>query len=332
MIDIFVYPVSAIMKLWHLILHSFLGDQTAWLVSIPLLVLTVRSLIWPLNWSAIRSGRRSALMRPELAALNAELAQATTTADIAAHKAKVKEVHERYHYRPVAGCLIPFIMVPVFIGLYQVILRMARPSFTGAIGLISADEVEDFRSTTLAGVPLPAYVSMPESWATQYGVTGGEVRHLIMPLLLAALAATFINMCISCYRGFLTTQFDKTMPRRMLYLLAFFAVLTPYLLWNAAIHGPVPVAVILYWFTSNLYTLTQTLVNETLLRRRYPLSDAAHAARRESWQRHRASRKIPRAERRAQKKAAKAEAKRVAELRAQLLREEREAKKSGEES
>ena len=52
MLDAFAYPVSGIMKLWHLLLHNALGleEQTAWFFAIIGLVITVRGLLLPFFW------------------------------------------------------------------------------------------------------------------------------------------------------------------------------------------------------------------------------------------------------------------------------------------
>lgn len=84
MLEVFMYPVSGILKLWHLLFASFLDESMAWLVAIVFLVLTVRSFIAPLNWLSVRSGRISALMRPEAYAIRDRLNAATTVEEAVA--------------------------------------------------------------------------------------------------------------------------------------------------------------------------------------------------------------------------------------------------------
>ena len=78
MLEVFMYPVSGIMKLWHLLFGSFLDGSAAWILTIVFLVLTVRAIIAPLNWMSVKQGRIAALMRPEMTELNAELRHAST--------------------------------------------------------------------------------------------------------------------------------------------------------------------------------------------------------------------------------------------------------------
>src|SRR5690625_1378881 len=119
MLDIFVYPVSGIMKLWHLLTHHFFDEQTAWLVSILLLVRTVRPLIAPLTRYSVKAAGSSPLLRPRKTALTT----ATTPDAVQATQDAFEAMHKAHDYSPAIGWLPPRIMLPVFLGLYQVVLR-----------------------------------------------------------------------------------------------------------------------------------------------------------------------------------------------------------------
>ena len=329
MLDIFVYPVSGIMKLWHLLTHHFFDEQTAWLVSIVLLVLTVRSLIAPLTWYSVKAGRISALLRPRKAALPT----ATTPEEFQANQDAIDAMHKEHDYNPAIGCLPPLIMLPVFLGLYQVVLRMARPTFNGSIGFITAEEVDSFRDTMLNGVPIPAFISMPDSWATDLAVDPALVREKALPWLVLAIAFTVINLCISTTRSFWTTDFNSKLTRRVFILMLILIPFIPILLWSLAMNGPIPLAVIFYWFCTNLFTLSLTIVCQIALAKNYPLTDEVHNMRRESITDFREFRKLPSAEKKEHKAATKAENKKTAEIRREAnkirmakRREERQAK------
>lgn len=145
--EIFVYPVSAVIKLWHLLFHNALGidASTAWVLSLVGLVVTVRALIAPFSFMQIRAGRLAILMRPERKRLADDYAENRSHDALVEYRAKEKELKEKYEFNAAAGCLPIFIQLPVFIGLYRVLLRMARP-IEGAdaaqhpsIGLLSSD-------------------------------------------------------------------------------------------------------------------------------------------------------------------------------------------------
>lgn len=289
MLEIFNYPVSGIMKAWHFLLQNVLGmdSSLSWLISIVLLVITVRTLIAPITWVAVRSGRVSAMMRPEKEAIEREYRDATDVDSVAARDKALKDLNKRYRFRPAAGCLPPLIMFPVFIGLYRVVFYMASPDNHGAeanVGMLTPEEIASFRDATYRDVPLTAFPAMPQDWAQSMGVTGEQVFNTILPLLIAAITFTVVNMAMSLYRSYWTTDFSSTVMRRMFYFMIFMGVfLFPWLLWTVATTGPVPVAIVLYWFCSNLYTLLQTISFNWLVHRKYPLEDIHHEVRRRSW-------------------------------------------------
>lgn len=305
MLEIFMYPVSGIMKLWHLLLSLFMADTTAWLISIVLLVLTIRLLISPLNWISVRTGRIGALIRPQSNAIMERRRAAKDVDELMAADADLKALHAEHNFRPGLGCLPPLIMLPVFIGLYQVLLRMARPSASeqSNIGLLNAEEIAAFRTAEFNGIPLPAFMSMPQEWAASLGVTGEQVREVMTPWLIAAIVFTVVNLIIAIYRLYLTTQFDTAIGRRLFYMMVGFVFFVPLMLWSIATHGPIPSAIILYWACTNLFTLIQTIVFEVILRTRYPLNDSVHEMRRESIKNFRAPKeKLTRSEKKDAKK------------------------------
>ena len=330
---LFMYPVSGILKLWHSLVHSVVPENAAWLISLVLLVLTVRGLIAPLNWMSVLAGRRAALMRPEKLELDERKKQASSVAEMKELLKEEQALTKKYNYNPLVGCLPSLIMIPAFLGLYRVILGMAQPQAKDHIGLLNHHDVEAFRATELSNIPLPAYVSMPADTANYLGVTGDDVRSFITPLLIAALVCTVLNMIISQARTYSTLQYDQGVTRRMFYFMIVMTALIPFMLWSAAMTGPVPVAVILYWFCSNLFTLLQTIVFEFILRKRYPLTDAVHDLRRRSraaFKENKRQAKPSKAEKDAERDRKRTQAKLQGEARKELMAEKRAQKAAAE--
>ncbi|QGU05761.1 membrane protein insertase YidC [Corynebacterium comes] len=282
MLEPFIYPVSGVLKLWHILMRSVFGmdDSAAWLISIFGLVLTVRLLLIPLFWAQAKSARIGVAMRPEQAALKEEYATRTDRESVAEFERKSKDLRESYGYKVSAGCLPTLIQIPVFLGLYQVLLRMARPS-TGLevapetrIGLLNADEIQAFLRSSVNGIPLPAYVAMPEEMLSQLGTTSADVRSFILPFLIGAVVFTTGNMIASITRNAKTMDWDSGAARAVNRFLILMTVLIPILLVTLALNGPLPVAIILYWFANNLWTLVQTLILYPLVYRKVPLHES----------------------------------------------------------
>ena len=294
MYEVFMYPVSGIMKFWHWLISSFVGESTAWLISIILLVITVRGVVVPLNWISVRSARIGALIRPENNRIKKQMNSATTTEEMAELMQEEKNLMKSYNYNPAAGCVPPLVMIPAFIGLYQVLLRMSNiESGSTTVGMLNASDVSAFRETTFYGAPLTDF-------AREHG-------GLINPILIAAIAFTMANSVISLVRSFRTTQFDQKVNRRVFILMGFLLLVIPFFLWHLAQTGPIPVAIILYWGCAYLFMLIQTAIFEIILHRDYPLTEDVHAMRRESIRRWRKREKEP--------TLSKEEKKRVSQLR-----------------
>ncbi|AJE34302.1 inner membrane protein translocase component YidC [Corynebacterium humireducens NBRC 106098 = DSM 45392] len=293
----FIYPVSGVLKLWHILLHSVLGinDSTAWIISLFGLVLTVRLFLVPFFWAQAKTARISTAMRPEQMALKDEYATRTDRESVAEQMRREKELKERYGHKVSAGCVPALIQLPVFLGLYQVLIRIARPTDELAVaadtrvGFLNAEEIKAFLRATVNDVPLPAYISMPEETLARLGTTAGDVRSFVLPYLLAAVVFTSVNMAVSIWRNQQTLDWESGMARGMHRVIIILAVLVPFLLFWIAFTGPLPVAIVLYWFANNLWTMVQTLIMYPILHRQIPLDESFHELHRQGREKARAA-------------------------------------------
>ncbi|WP_291313878.1 membrane protein insertase YidC [Corynebacterium sp. UBA2622] len=306
MMEAFVYPVSAVMKLWHWLLASVfdVSSSHAWVASVILLVVTIRALIAPLMWITYKTNRQMVLMRPKLAAIEEKYGTDTTPEGLREQERARKEVHQEHSYNPVAGCLPAFIQMPFFLGLYRLLFWMALPDRAEghSLGVLSPDDVASFQSASFFGVPLPAYVSMEPDQFELLGTTLADVRSVAVPMMAFAIFFTTFNLVLSQIRTRSTLQWDSRVARGMYLMMWSFVPLVPLSIGIAGMTGLVPIALLLYWFTGNLWTLVQTVVLWWLIVRSYPLGDDARshifstrdvalAERREKKQRKRSRRR-----------------------------------------
>lgn len=332
MLELFVYPVSVVMKLWHLILHGLFGMEatTAWIASIFGLIVTVRALIAPMTWMQKRSGRRSVLMRPEMTALHEKYGDSVDPQEILAYRREQKALYAKYDYNIAAGCIPPLIQLPVFLGLYRLLLWLGRPetheSGSGAVGVLSARDVAQFQEARFLDVPVASYVAMPAERLTALGATRDDVIDLVLPLLIAAVVFTTVNMIIALFTSWQTMNWASTASRRLFWVMVALAVLAPVLLLWIGLYGPIPVALVLYWFANNLWTLGQNIIMTWQLERRYPESEEHKAKRRADREKLVASRRDARAAKQAMKQRRReirrAPGEEATLLRAQLAEEE----------
>lgn len=230
------------------------------------LVIVVRSLIAPTSLMQLKSVRINVLLRPELRALAEEYREKTDKESLTEYDQRVKELREKHNYNAWAGCIPVLIQFPAFIGLYQVLLRMARPrdgletAQHNAIGLLNSDEISSFLQGHVAGVPLPAYISMTPEQHAMLGTTRESVYDFVFPLAITAVCFTVFNLGLALFRNVTTLDWDSKIARFMVGVTASFIIFIPYTLLKAALHGPVPAAIVMYWFANNLWTLAQSLI------------------------------------------------------------------------
>lgn len=276
MLEAFVYPVSAVMKLWHWLLADVfnVAPDTAWVLSICLLVLTVRGLLVPSYWSTFKSSRKMLMMRPEQIALEERYGASLEPDDITAHEKALKELNKEYGYNPLSGCIPPLVQLPFILGLYRLLIWMSVPENgrTGSdIGLLNPDDIAGFLKASFLGVPLPAYVSMSQEQFAALGTTGDDVRAVAIPLLIFAIIFTTFNMFVSQLRSRVHMDWNERMAVRIYDLMWWLMLLIPVMLGFVGMTGLIPIALLMYWFISNLWTLCQTAIMWYLLTRKYPL-------------------------------------------------------------
>lgn len=302
MLEIFVYPVSAVMKLWHLLLADVFGLQqsTAWALSVLGLVVVIRSLIAPLFLIQMRSSRVMSIMRPELSALTKEYESRTDKDSMQEFSQRRKEIQERYNFKASAGCLPALIQIPAFIGLYQVLIRMARPAEGleshqhHAIGFLTSEDVSQFLASRIADVPLPAYASMSAQQFADLGTTKEAVLSFLWPLLTIAIVATMVNLLLSVRRTRRSLDWDSKAARFSLKLTYFMLLFVPIMLLSAGLTGPVPMAIIVYWVANNLWTMIQSGLIDYKLEKEMPYSEQYRADRKAHLQQHRERRRTER--------------------------------------
>ncbi|MCK7643158.1 membrane protein insertase YidC [Corynebacterium sp. CCM 8835] len=290
MLDILIYPVSGVMKLWHIALHSWIGldDSLAWLLSLFGLIVTVRLIILPFAWAQYRSTRILVNLRPKLHSLEEEYGLRTDAEANSELSEKRRELYKEHRYSPVGGCVPALIQLPVFIGLYQVLLRMARPTdgLDAArhqpIGFLTPTDIETFLHGRINGVPMPAYPAMSTDQLTTLGTDRDAVFNFVLPFLIAAAVFMTINMLVSIYRTQITLDHQSAVARRIQHFMITLAVIVPIFPLAFGLKGPVPAAIALYWFAGNLWTMCQTIILNLILDRKHPLTEEFTRFREES--------------------------------------------------
>lgn len=277
MLEMLVYPVSAVMRFWHWLLSGVFGADPveSWVPSIVLLVFTIRGIILPFAWQTTKSTRKSFLMRPHMTAVTEQYGKSTDPDDLEAEEAARKRIQKEHGYNPFASCVPAMIQIPMFLGLYRVLLWMAVPSAASGrrIGVLTDAEIDSFRSATFFGVPLPAYVSMSDEQFEFLGTTLDDVLSLALPLIILAIIFTTTNMLLTQVRNRTTLEWESATSRRGYYLMFWVIPFVGLSLIIGGLTGLVPVALLMYWVFNNLFTMVQNTVFWMMVVCKYPAEE-----------------------------------------------------------
>lgn len=274
------YPVAAVMKAWQTLFSGVfsLAETTAWVWSIPLLVFTIRLLLFPIAFRQLRSGRVLANIRPQLRALSEEYKgkKDKESRKKAAEERKRLHAENNYHVRD--GCLPMLIQIPVLIGLYRLLLRIARPqeglhAAHNGYGPLSAEDIDTFLEARFLNVPLPAYVSMPDKALAGLGTSSDEVLKIALPLIIMASVLTTTNYITSLLRSRRQMDYGQTAAHffmKLMWLMGPMILIFP---WFLGLFGPAPLALLMYWVCNNLWTITQNMLTYMWLNKHLPFTD-----------------------------------------------------------
>jgi YidC/Oxa1 family membrane protein insertase len=234
------YAVSAIMVSWHWIFTELGLDPDAggtWALSIIGLTLVVRALLIPLFVKQIKSSRNMQLIQPRVKELQKKYGH-----DRERLAAETMALYKETGTNPFASCLPILVQMPIFLALFRMLDQAAKKG--KAHGFLNEDLAQSFGNSKLFGT-----IPIKDTFLNNGGIVGVMVMAAI--LVVAMTATTFLtqrqlmskNMPADALSGPYAQQ-----QKMLLYVLpVVFAV------------GGIafPIGVLLYWTTSNLWTMGQ---------------------------------------------------------------------------
>lgn len=255
------YPVSAIMWCWHEVFGFVFGADSgvAWALSVVFLVCTLRAVLVRPFVRQVRAMRAMQELQPQLAKLRDKY-----RGDRQKLVQEMQKLQQEHGVNPLGAFLPMLLQVPAFLGLYHVLQCFNRPglSFQQNISIsnyvFSQDQVRSFLQARLFGAPLSAYIRMPQQQLDSFGshVDRIHVIAVAVPLLIVASIATHFAARHSLRRQSVAAGASQQA--------AIMNMLTLYLFPLGVLVGgaffQLPVAILLYWLSSNVWTLGQQYV------------------------------------------------------------------------
>jgi YidC/Oxa1 family membrane protein insertase len=231
------WVTSIILSGFHQVFGSLLGPESgwAWALSIVGLTLVIRAALIPLFVKQIKSSRNMQLLQPKVKELQKKYGH-----DRERLAQETMALYKETGTNPFASCLPILLQMPIFLALFRLLDNAANGR---ARGVLTDEQAEQFGEATLFGAHLA------DTFLRADGSL--SVRMLAAFLVLAMTATTFLtqrqlmskNMPADAMSGPYAQQ-----QKMLLYVLPLvFAV------------GGIafPIGVLLYWTTSNLWTMGQ---------------------------------------------------------------------------
>lgn len=241
--------VELVLAVWHQI-FTFFGLNPAsgltWVLSIIGLVLVVRSALIPITVRQIKSQRRMMDLAPEMKKIQAKYKGKTDQFSREAMSRETMALYKKHGTNPFSSCLPILIQMPVFFSLFYV-LRHAAENKTG-IGFMNQELTHNFNAAELFGAPLK--MTFTQGWAEQNWV----IIILLGAIMVLMIASQFFTQLQIMSKNVSDETKNSPMYRQQKILL--------YIIPFAFIFSGVtfPLALNIYWFTSNLWTMGQQYI------------------------------------------------------------------------
>ena len=259
----FYTAIAWVMKEWHAALSTFLPPDygITWALSIVLLVITVRLVLFRFFIKQVKSQRAMQTIQPEIQKLKAQYGS-----DRQGFSQAVMALQKERGVNPLAGCLPILPQIPVFIALLHVLRRLAP----NAQGLYSWDDnlTNSAARAKLFGAPISSSFNMTGSkeHAILQIATYTNIRIVAMALIVIMCVTTFFTQKqIQRKSGPVEGQ-AAMVQKLMLYGMPLGLFVSGFLF---------PIGVLIYWLTNNLWTLGQQFY---ILKKMPPPGSAAHKA------------------------------------------------------
>ena len=268
----FKWIVEAILVFWHWIFTSIGLPADAgltWVLSIISLVVVVRSALIPLFVRQIKSQRKMMEIAPELRKVQEKYRGKKDQLSREAMSRETMALYKKHGTTPVSSCLPLLVQMPILLGMFYTLSDVKKHAEwgVGGVGLLNKELTWQFYDAKLFGVA-PLHTSLIE--AVNQKPDGWEATVTILVILVVLMIASQFITQLQIISKNLSPE-AKTgqayqMQRIMLYILPLAFIFSGVFF---------PLGVVLYWFTSNIWTMVQ----QFLVIRNLPTpgSDAAKA-------------------------------------------------------
>ncbi len=236
------FITSAVLSGFHRLFGTVFGEDSgaAWALSIIGLTVVIRAALIPLFVKQIKSSRNMQLLQPRVRELQKKYGH-----DRERLAQEQMALYKETGTNPLASCLPLIVQMPIFLALFRLLDRAAHGEKRG---ILTDAQVQSLSQAKIFGARIA------DTFTGAGGDSALEVRLLAAVLVVAMTATTFLTqrqlMTKNMPADALTGPYAQQQKILLYVLPVVFAV------------GGIafPIGVLLYWTTSNLWTMGQQFV------------------------------------------------------------------------
>ena len=237
------WVVSGILVFFHSVWSPLFGPDNGWTwaLSIVSLTIVIRLALIPLFVKQIKSSRSMQLLQPKVRELQKKYGH-----DREKLGAETMKLYKENNANPLASCLPLLIQTPIFLALFRVLNGAATGQAHGHWLVIHPELVSSLNSSTIFGARI-------SDTFTKVGFANGITSvHVVTLVLIVAMTVTlFITQLQLMRKNMPPEALEGPFAQQQKIMLYVFPLIF-------AIGGiNFPVGVLIYWFTSNLWTMGQ---------------------------------------------------------------------------
>ncbi|PJM93677.1 membrane protein insertase YidC [Streptomyces sp. CB01373] len=239
-------PVSWVIVQFHTVYGTIFGPDTgwAWGLSIVSLVILIRVCLIPLFVKQIKATRAMQTLQPEMKKI-----QERYKNDKQRQSEEMMKLYKESGTNPLSSCLPILAQSPFFFALYHVLNGIATGK---TIGVIDDQLLASARKAHIVGAPLAAKFMDSTDKVTALGATLTDVRVVTAVMIILMSASQFYTQ-----RQLMTKNVDTTVKTPFMQQQKMLMYVFPVMF---AIFGiNFPVGVLVYWLTTNVWTMGQQM-------------------------------------------------------------------------
>jgi YidC/Oxa1 family membrane protein insertase len=238
---------------WFFSLFLDPNSGLVWVLSIIGLVVLMRIAMIPLFVRQIHSQRGMQLMQPELQKIQKRYKGKTDPISRQRQQEEMMALYRKAGTNPFSSCLPILVQSPFFLALFAVLTSLTKicqgQEGFGPIGTITQDMACSVQQATLFGAPLSSTFTLAAQ--APDGASALTIRIVTVILIIAMSATTFTTQRQLTMKNIPEAAQDNPMFRAQKMMLYVFPLIFAFSGINF------PIGVLIYWLTTNLWTMGQ---------------------------------------------------------------------------